>query len=51
MDLWEDKKGISAKRIKGIASKNITEFKHLEGKQITIEYATGKVYEGALDVL
>jgi hypothetical protein len=51
MDLWDLKKGISGKRIKGIASKNISELKNLEGKQITIDYSTGKVYDGALDVV
>ena len=42
------KYGITPKRVKGIAPAGVSKYKSLEGKKVTIEYATGKVYEGEL---
>jgi len=45
MDIFDPKKGLTPKRVKGIAPANIASLKSkLEGKKVTIEYATGNVY-------
>lgn len=42
--------GITARRVKGIAN-NLSKLKSkLEGKKVTVEYKTAKVFEGDLKV-
>lgn len=52
MDIFDAKKGITAKRVKGFASKDIAKLRaKLDGKKITVDYKTGNVYAGELKVV
>lgn len=51
MDIFDEKKGITAKRVKGFGPNGLAKLRSkLDGKKVTIEYKTGKVYSGELKV-